>query len=107
MPSLNSTAPCAPHCPPHFQPAPPPQAAYYQHEVVKDGEVLDAYSSVFMRMTISNIRQRSPLLWCVRGHAWVGACVRGWVGGREWRCRDRGWGRRGLHAVTNAAGTGC
>ena len=32
---------------------------------------MDEYTSVFMRMTISNIRQRSPLLWC-GGRAWAG-----------------------------------
>ena len=34
--------------------------------------MMDEISSTFMRMTISNIRQRSPLLWCVGG--WVGCC---------------------------------
>ncbi len=28
-----------------------------------NGEQLDSYTSTFMRMTISNIRQHSPRLW--------------------------------------------
>lgn len=34
--------------------------------MVAPGEELDQYSSAFMRMTISNIQQHSPRLWCVR-----------------------------------------
>lgn len=34
---------------------------YYKQYAEQEG--MDEYSSVFMRMTISNIRQRSPLLW--------------------------------------------
>jgi hypothetical protein len=34
---------------------------YYKQYAEEEG--MDEYTSVFMRMTISNIRQRSPLLW--------------------------------------------
>jgi hypothetical protein len=37
-------------------------ADYYKQYAEEEG--MDEYTSVFMRMTISNIRQRSPLLWC-------------------------------------------
>ena len=52
-----------PCCPPALPPCPArPQAT-------QDGEVLDPYTSTFMRMTISNIRQHSPRLWCAAGAA--------------------------------------
>ena len=46
---------------------------YYMYTATEEG-VMDEYTSVFMRMTISNIRQRSPRLWWVWGGA-LGAAV--------------------------------
>lgn len=42
---------------------PPCPADNYKLSAEEDG-ISDPYTSVFMRMTISNIRQGSPLLWC-------------------------------------------
>jgi hypothetical protein len=39
-----------------------------------NNEQLDPYTSTFMRMTISNIRQHSPRLWCVMGVCSCTAC---------------------------------
>ena len=40
--------------------------------MVAPGEELDQFSSAFMRMTISNVRQRSPRLWCAAAGGWRG-----------------------------------
>ena len=55
---------------PHTHPCPSlplPLGADFYKSSAGEEYMMDEISSTFMRMTISNIRQRSPLLWCVGG----------------------------------------
>lgn len=58
------------------------RADYYKQIAEEEG--MDEYTSVFMRMTISNIRQRSPLLWCVGSMLAGGWCGERGVGCMKW-----------------------